>query len=48
MAFLIMHIIHLLAVIVWIGGLAFVTIIIFPVIFQDTRSASKGLDLPAH
>jgi uncharacterized membrane protein len=43
MAFLIMHIIHLLAVIVWIGGLAFVTIIIFPVIFKTPDPLQKVL-----
>jgi uncharacterized membrane protein len=43
MAFLIMHIIHLLAVIIWIGGLAFVTIIIFPVIFKTPDPLQKVL-----
>ncbi len=43
MVFLIMHIIHLLAVIIWIGGLAFVTIIIFPVIFKTPDPLQKVL-----
>ena len=43
MAFLIMHIIHLIAVIIWIGGLAFVTIIIFPVIFKTPDPLQKVL-----
>jgi uncharacterized membrane protein len=38
-----MHIIHLLAVIIWIGGLAFVTIIIFPVIFKTPDPLQKVL-----
>ncbi len=38
-----MHIIHLLTVIVWIGGLAFVTIIIFPVIFKTPDPLQKVL-----
>ena len=43
MAFIIMHIIHLLAVIIWIGGLAFVTVIIFPVIFKTPDPLQKVL-----
>lgn len=43
MTFLIMHIIHLLTVIVWIGGLAFVTFIIFPVIFKTPDPLQKVL-----
>ena len=38
-----MHIIHLLAVIIWIGGLAFVTVIIFPVIFKTPDPLGKVL-----
>jgi uncharacterized membrane protein len=43
MLFLLMHIIHLVAVILWIGGLAFVTIIIFPVIFKTPDPLQKVL-----
>lgn len=43
MTFLILHIIHLIAVIVWIGGLAFVTVIIFPVIFKTPDPLQKVL-----
>jgi uncharacterized membrane protein len=41
MFFSIMHIIHVLSVILWIGGLAFVTIIIFPVIFKTPEALQK-------
>jgi uncharacterized membrane protein len=43
MAFLVMHIIHLLCVIIWLGGLAFVTVIIFPVIFKTPDPLQKVL-----
>lgn len=41
--FLIMHIIHLLTVILWIGGLAFVTIIILPMAIKTPNALQKVL-----
>lgn len=41
--FMLMHIIHLLTVIIWIGGLAFVTIIILPMAINTKDSLQKVL-----
>lgn len=41
--FVSMHIIHLLSVILWIGGLAFVTFNVFPAIYRETDSLKKVL-----
>ncbi|TAN59569.1 hypothetical protein EPN18_10275 [bacterium] len=41
--FLVMHIIHLLTVILWIGGLAFVTIIILPMAIKTPDALQKVL-----
>lgn len=43
MFFLLMHIIHLLTVILWIGGLAFVTIIILPMAIKNPDALGKVL-----
>ncbi len=43
MLFSIMHIIHLLAVVLWIGGLAFVTAIILPMILRNPDALGKVL-----
>lgn len=43
MLFSIMHIIHVLTVILWIGGLAFVTTMIFPVIYKTPDALQKVL-----
>ncbi|MBI5561932.1 MAG: hypothetical protein HY894_03630 [Deltaproteobacteria bacterium] len=41
--FVLMHVIHLLTVILWIGGLAFVTIIILPMAISTKDSLQKVL-----
>jgi uncharacterized membrane protein len=41
MLFSIMHLIHVLSVILWIGGLAFVTTMVFPVIFKTPEALQK-------
>jgi uncharacterized membrane protein len=43
MFFLAMHIIHVLTVVLWIGGLAFVTIIVLPVIIKTPDPLQKVL-----
>ncbi len=43
MLFSLMHIIHIVAVIIWIGGLAFVTMIIFPIILKTQDPLQKVL-----
>lgn len=43
MLFSIMHIIHLLAVVLWIGGLGFVTAIILPMILRNPDALGKVL-----
>lgn len=43
MLFPIMHIIHVLTVILWIGGLAFVTTLIFPVMVKIPNPLEKVL-----
>ncbi|HLC19232.1 MAG TPA: hypothetical protein VJM57_09500 [Thermodesulfobacteriota bacterium] len=43
MIFHLMHIIHVLTVILWIGGLAFVTMMVFPVIFKTPEPLQKVL-----
>jgi uncharacterized membrane protein len=43
MLFSIMHIIHILGVILWIGGLGFITIIVFPAILKTTDPLQKVL-----
>ena len=41
--FILMHIVHLLTVILWIGGLAFVTIIMLPITLGTKDSLQKVL-----
>jgi len=41
--FMLMHIIHLLTVILWIGGLAFVTVIMLPITLSTKDSLQKVL-----
>ncbi len=41
MVFSIMHIVHILSVILWIGGLGFVTTMVFPVIFITPEALQK-------
>jgi len=43
MLFLTMHIVHLLAVILWIGGLAFVTAIVLPMAIKTPDALQKVL-----
>ena len=43
MLFSILHIIHLLTVILWIGGLAFVTTMIFPMLLKTQNALEKVL-----
>lgn len=43
MLFTVMLIIHVLAVILWIGGLAFVTILIFPSLYKMQEALQKVL-----
>ena len=43
MLFYLMHIIHVLTVILWIGGLGFVTMMVFPVIFATPDALQKVL-----
>jgi uncharacterized membrane protein len=43
MLFSIMHIIHILGVILWIGGLGFITIIVFPAILKTSDPLQKVL-----
>lgn len=43
MIFTVMLIIHVLAVILWIGGLAFVTILIFPSLYKMQEALQKVL-----
>jgi len=43
MVFALMHIIHLLTVILWIGGLAFVTIVILPMVIRTPDALGKVL-----
>jgi len=43
MLFIIMHIIHLLTVILWIGGLAFITTMVFPIIIATKDPLGKVL-----
>ncbi len=43
MLFSIMHLIHILFVILWIGGLGFVTMMVFPVIFKTPEPLQKVL-----
>jgi len=43
MFFAIMHITHLLTVILWIGGLAFITGIVFPIIIKTQDPLAKVL-----
>lgn len=43
MLFVIMHIIHLLTVILWIGGLAFVTMIVLPMAIKTPDALQKVL-----
>ncbi|MFQ5736425.1 MAG: hypothetical protein ACE5GY_06130 [Thermodesulfobacteriota bacterium] len=43
MLFYLMHIIHLLTVILWIGGLAFVTIIVLPMVIKTPDALQKVL-----
>jgi uncharacterized membrane protein len=43
MLFLAMHIIHLLTVILWIGGLAFVTMIVLPMAIKTPDALQKVL-----
>jgi len=43
MLFIVMHIIHLLTVILWIGGLAFITTMVFPIIIRTKDPLGKVL-----
>ncbi|MDP2690657.1 MAG: hypothetical protein Q8P48_11175 [Deltaproteobacteria bacterium] len=43
MLFYLMHIVHLLTVILWIGGLAFVTIIVLPMAIKTPDALQKVL-----
>ncbi len=43
MLFVLMHIIHLLTVILWIGGLAFVTMIVLPMAIKTPDALQKVL-----
>lgn len=43
MLFALMHIIHLLAVIIWIGGLAFITMLVLPMIIKMPEPLQKVL-----
>lgn len=43
MLFLTMHIVHLLAVILWIGGLAFVTAVVLPMAIKTPDALQKVL-----
>ena len=43
MTFTLVHIIHVLTVILWIGGLAFVTTMVFPLIFKTPDALQKVL-----
>lgn len=43
MLFSIMHIIHLLTVVIWVGGLAFITILILPMIIKMPDALQKAL-----
>ncbi len=43
MIFALMHIVHILTAIIWIGGLAFITILIFPVMMKMTSPLEKVL-----
>jgi uncharacterized membrane protein len=43
MFFSLMHIIHVLVVILWIGGLAFVTTMVFPIILNTQNALEKVL-----
>jgi len=43
MLFVLMHIIHLIAVILWIGGLAFITTMVFPIIIRTKDPLGKVL-----
>lgn len=43
MVFTLVHIIHVLTVILWIGGLAFVTTMVFPLIFRTPDALQKVL-----
>jgi uncharacterized membrane protein len=43
MLYSLMHIIHVLGVILWIGGLAFITIIVFPTLLKTTDPLQKVL-----
>ncbi|MBI5598389.1 MAG: hypothetical protein HY890_01470 [Deltaproteobacteria bacterium] len=43
MLFPLMHIIHLLTVIVWIGGLAFITILVIPMVIRMPDALQKVL-----
>ncbi|HHL38967.1 MAG TPA: hypothetical protein ENJ37_00500 [Deltaproteobacteria bacterium] len=43
MLFSLMHIVHLLTSILWIGGLAFVTILVFPMLYATKDPLQKAL-----
>ncbi len=43
MSFTLVHIVHVLTVILWIGGLAFVTTMVFPLIFRTPDALQKVL-----
>ena len=43
MLFYLMHIIHILTVILWIGGLAFVTVIVLPMAIKTPDALQKVL-----
>ncbi|MBI5756269.1 MAG: hypothetical protein HZA12_05020 [Nitrospirae bacterium] len=43
MLFTVIHIIHLLTVIIWIGGLAFITIIVLPMLIKMDDPLQKAL-----
>jgi len=43
MLFLLMHIVHILTVILWIGGLAFVTGIVLPMVIKTPDALQKVL-----
>lgn len=43
MFFYLMHVVHVLTVILWIGGLAFVTTMVFPLIFRTPKALDKVL-----
>ncbi|MEE9614265.1 MAG: hypothetical protein V3W31_04835 [Thermodesulfobacteriota bacterium] len=43
MLFSLMHIVHVLGVILWIGGLGFITILIFPLLLRSRNPLEKVL-----